>query len=94
MHKNSFIFNSKKLPLAFLLSIVLLLVAELMVRYYSYHIIPASEYILDYKRNYLEAKNKLEYDGIILGDSRSLGIDTKMISDAIMDVYLVQYLIQ
>jgi hypothetical protein len=55
----------------------------LVARYYYPTKGPLFDNILDYKTKYLNLKKNIKYDGVILGDSCSLGIDAKIIADII-----------
>lgn len=80
MEKNSFIFNFKKFPKAFFIALLLLLITEIICRYNTPYIINPGDYVLLYKERHLKLKDKSDYNAILLGDSRAMGIDTNYIS--------------
>jgi len=83
VEKNLSIFNFRKFPLAFACFLLLLFCTELVARYYYPTRGPLFDNIIEYKTKYLMLKENIYYDGIILGDSCSLGLDAKLVADII-----------
>ncbi|MCD4779711.1 MAG: hypothetical protein K8S27_04075 [Candidatus Omnitrophica bacterium] len=83
MRKNSFIFNFKSLPLAYIFCLFLFIVAENGVHHYRMHILPISDRIIVYKGRMLNKIKPVNFDALLIGDSRLLGVDAKIIGDLI-----------
>ncbi len=83
MQKNLSIFNSKKIPYAFFLCLLMLALTESFVRNIPDKILGFADMIIYKKKAIIDGDNKLKFSGIILGDSRALGINAKIISDAL-----------
>jgi len=81
VRKNLFISNSKAVPLALLGCLLLLLVTEGVARQYADRIRSFSDLIILYKKNLVEDEQLPYFNGVLLGDSRILGVDARLISD-------------
>lgn len=94
MLKISSIFNSKKCPTAFLICLSFLILVELIVRQHSYYLSTPSDAIIHYKEKILRRKQKDFYsNGILLGDSRALGLHAKEISENLTNQLNDNYLL-
>jgi hypothetical protein len=77
------IFNSKKTPCAFILCLLILIGVEVMVRRNVYAFTSSSNTILLYKKNLVKNKQFKNYNALIMGDSRALGMQAKEISEIV-----------
>lgn len=85
MPRISSIFNFKKWPLAFIGCLLLLLIAESLTRFYLPYLYTHSDIVIAYKKDLIETswEGKDSINGIIMGDSRILGLHAKEISEAV-----------
>ena len=81
------IFNSKRIPYAFIFCLILLIGVEGAVRRNIYAFTSTSNTILLYKKNLVEHQQMKHYDALIMGDSRALGIHAKEISNIVLLIY-------
>lgn len=81
MRRISSIFSSKKLPLAFIICLLLLSGVEILVRFNLYALASFSNALLLYKNNFIKSQELKGINALIMGDSRALGIHAKEISD-------------
>ena len=80
MERPSSIFNFSKFPVAGLICLVLLLATEGGLRLYADKIYSMSDRIALLRKQTLFRSERLQYDALILGDSRGLGINAKSLS--------------
>jgi hypothetical protein len=73
----------KKFPTACVLFLGLLLMSEWIARSLWSYYLPTADYILLHKKKHWENRRSPDYDGIILGDSLSNGLDPGIIKDII-----------
>lgn len=69
--------------MAFACFLLLLFCTELVARHYYPTSGPLFDNIIDYKTKYLNLQKNIYYNGIIIGDSCSLGLDAKLMADII-----------
>ena len=77
------IFNSKKIPYAFIGCLILLLTVDGFVRRHALSLTTISDAIVHYKKGLIESRHSFPYNGLIMGDSRILGLHAKEISAAV-----------
>jgi hypothetical protein len=73
----------RKLPSACVLCLLFLLLSEGFVRYHWSQYLPTADYVLLHKKKHWEDVRNPDYDGIILGDSLSHGLDPRVIGGII-----------
>lgn len=80
MRKNLFIFNFKDFPTGFLIAILLLVGAEVLARAHSSLFIPLADQLMLYKKDHMMQPQKPYANAVIIGDSRGMGLDARLIS--------------
>lgn len=78
-----FLLVFRKIPLAFFLCLGLLVATEFFVRQYAPVIRSFSDSVILYKKKILEDKRTSNFDGLLMGDSRILGVDAKLVSNMV-----------
>jgi hypothetical protein len=84
MRKTSFISNSKDIPWAFVGCFLALLIVEILIRTNIDRIRITEDAIIIQKQKYL-LTNTIDYNCLMLGDSRFLGVNAKISSDIISE---------
>lgn len=83
--KNSLSIFLNKAPWALLICLALLLITESFIRKNVQAIVGLEDSLFIQRKSHLNGPKKLDYDGILIGDSRIIGINAKLISQTFSD---------
>lgn len=70
-------------PVMLIAALVLALGLELLFRHYAVYIRSFSDNVILYKKEFVERQKNLRYDALLMGDSRVMGVDARLLSDAL-----------